>query len=171
MSPMMEQYFKIKDQYKNYLLFYRLGDFYEMFFDDALTASRELDLTLTGRDCGEAERAPMCGVPFHSADTYIAKLIEKGYKVAVCEQTEDPAAAKGLVRREVVRIITAGTVLEADMLSENRNNYLASVAAGDGGCGLAFADVSTGSVLATVIDGRDFVQQIGRATSELQSPQ
>ena len=157
---MMEQYFKIKDQYKNYLLFYRLGDFYEMFFDDALTASRELDLTLTGRDCGEAERAPMCGVPFHSADTYIAKLIEKGYKVAVCEQTEDPAAAKGLVRREVVRIITAGTVLEADMLSENRNNYLASVAAGDGGCGLAFADVSTGSVLATVIDGRDFVQQL-----------
>ena len=88
MSPMMEQYFKIKDQYKNYLLFYRLGDFYEMFFDDALTASRELDLTLTGRDCGEAERAPMCGVPFHSADTYIAKLIEKGYKVAVCEQTQ-----------------------------------------------------------------------------------
>ena len=100
MTPMMQQYFEIKNQYEGYLLFYRLGDFYEMFFDDALTASRELELTLTGRDCGEAERAPMCGVPFHSAEGYIAKLIDKGYKVAICEQVEDPATVKGLVKRD-----------------------------------------------------------------------
>ena len=104
MTPMMEQYFEIKRQYQDYLLFYRLGDFYEMFFDDAILASRELELTLTGRDCGEEERAPMCGVPFHSAEVYIGKLIEKGYKVAICEQTEDPALAKGLVKREVIRV-------------------------------------------------------------------
>ena len=103
MTPMMEQYFEIKNNYKDYILFYRLGDFYEMFFDDAVLASRELELTLTGRDCGEAERAPMCGVPFHSSETYIGKLIERGYKVAICEQTEDPSLAKGLVKREVIR--------------------------------------------------------------------
>ena len=118
MTPMMEQYFEVKNQYKDYLVFYRLGDFYEMFFDDAITASRELELTLTGRDCGEAERAPMCGVPFHSADGYIGRLIEKGYKVAICEQTEDPALAKGLVKREVVRVITPGTLIEPTLLSE-----------------------------------------------------
>ena len=118
MTPMMEQYFEVKNQYRDYVLFYRLGDFYEMFFDDAIRVSRELELTLTGRDCGEAERAPMCGVPFHSADTYIARLIEKGYKVAICEQMEDPALAKGLVKREVVRIITPGTLTEPTMLSE-----------------------------------------------------
>ena len=122
MTPMMEQYFEIKKEYKDFLLFYRLGDFYEMFFDDAILASRELGLTLTGRDCGEAERAPMCGVPFHSAEGYIGELIEKGYKVAICEQTEDPALAKGLVRREVVRIITPGTVMENGLLSERTNN-------------------------------------------------
>ena len=110
MTPMMQQYFEIKNQYKDFLLFYRLGDFYEMFFDDAILASRELELTLTGRDCGEAERAPMCGVPFHSAEGYIGRLIEKGYKVAICEQTEDPALAKGLVKREVTRVITPGTL-------------------------------------------------------------
>ena len=118
MTPMMQQYFSIKEQYPDYLLFYRLGDFYEMFFEDAKTASRELDLTLTGRDCGEAERAPMCGVPFHSAEGYIGRLIEKGYKVAICEQTEDPAQAKGLVRREVIRVITPGTLIESGLLSE-----------------------------------------------------
>ena len=124
MTPMMEQYFEIKKDYKDFLLFYRLGDFYEMFFDDAVLASRELELTLTGRDCGEAERAPMCGVPYHSADSYICKLIEKGYKVAICEQTEDPSAAKGLVRREVVRIITPGTVMLSGTLDEKKNNFL-----------------------------------------------
>ncbi|MCQ2428205.1 MAG: DNA mismatch repair protein MutS [Clostridia bacterium] len=160
MSPMMEQYFAIKNKYKNYLLFYRLGDFYELFFDDALTASRELELTLTGRDCGEAERAPMCGVPFHSADSYIAKLIEKGYKVAICEQMEDPATAKGLVKRDVIRIVTAGTVLEADMLNEKKNNYLASVCIAENAIGLSLADVSTGQVFATCFDGADRMQEL-----------
>ena len=121
MTPMMEQYFEIKNQYKDYLVFYRLGDFYEMFFDDAIIASRELELTLTGRDCGEAERAPMCGVPFHSAEGYIGKLIEKGYRVAICEQMEDPATAKGLVKRDVIRVITPGTLIESNLLSETKN--------------------------------------------------
>jgi len=160
MSPMMEQYFAIKKKYKNYLLFYRLGDFYEMFFDDALTASRELELTLTGRDWGEAERAPMCGVPFHSADSYIAKLIEKGYKVAICEQMEDPATAKGLVKRDVIRIVTAGTVLEADMLNEKKNNYLGSVCISGTTAGLAVADVSTGQIYATYFEGAPAVQEL-----------
>ncbi len=160
MSPMMEQYFKIKEQYRDYLLFYRLGDFYEMFFDDAKVASRELELTLTGRDCGEDERAPMCGVPFHSADTYIQKLIAKGYKIAICEQTEDPAKAKGLVKREVIRIVTAGTVLEAEMLPEGRNNYLASVCLTGTGAGVCFADVSTGEVCATSFEARDAVPDV-----------
>ena len=120
MTPMMEQYLGIKEKYKDYLLFYRLGDFYEMFFDDAIVASRELELTLTGRDCGEAERAPMCGVPFHSVETYIGRLIEKGYKIAICEQLEDPATARGLVERDVVRIITPGTLIETDLLDSTQ---------------------------------------------------
>ena len=153
MTPMMEQYFEIKNQYKGYLLFYRLGDFYEMFFDDAVLASRELELTLTGRDCGEAERAPMCGVPFHSAEGYIGKLIEKGYKVAICEQTEDPALAKGLVKREVIRVITPGTLIESDLLSDKKNNYLCSVYMGEFECGVSFADVSTGQIFATSFCG------------------
>ena len=153
MTPMMEQYFEIKNQYKDFLLFYRLGDFYEMFFDDAILASRELGLTLTGRDCGEAERAPMCGVPFHSSEGYIGTLIEKGYKVAICEQTEDPALAKGLVKREVVRIVTPGTVMETGLLNETRNNYLASVYMTDLDCGVCFADISTGQVFATSLTG------------------
>ncbi len=153
MTPMMEQYFEIKNQYKDYLLFYRLGDFYEMFFDDAILASRELELTLTGRDCGEAERAPMCGVPFHSSEGYIGKLIEKGYKVAICEQTEDPAQAKGLVRREVIRVVTPGTVIETNLLSEKKNNYLCAVYLNEFECGIAFADVSTGQVNATAFSG------------------
>ena len=138
MTPMMEQYFEIKNQYKDFLLFYRLGDFYEMFFDDAITASRELELTLTGRDCGEAERAPMCGVPFHSADSYISKLIEKGYKVAICEQLEDPSQTKGLVKRDVIRMITPGTVREAEMLNEAKNNYLCSICISEKGSGICF---------------------------------
>ena len=160
MTPMMEQYFEIKKDYKDFLLFYRLGDFYEMFFDDAILASRELELTLTGRDCGEAERAPMCGVPYHSSEGYIGKLIEKGYKVAICEQTEDPALAKGLVRREVVRIITPGTVMSSGMLDEKSNNFLAAVYMTDFECGLAFADVSTGKVSATELSGDAMREQL-----------
>src|SRR5690554_6294219 len=127
LTPMMQQYMQIKDQHKDAILFFRLGDFYEMFFEDAIIASRELEITLTGRDCGLEERAPMCGVPYHSADRYIAKLIEKGYKVAICEQTQDVEQAKGLVERKVVRIITPGTVIESSMLDDKTNNYLLSL--------------------------------------------
>ena len=146
LSPMMEQYFQIKKEYADTLLFFRLGDFYEMFFDDAKVASKELELVLTGRDCGQEERAPMCGVPFHSADSYIAKLVSRGYKVAICEQVEDPAQAKGIVKRDVVRIVTPGTVIESSMLDEGKNNFLASVYITDKACGAAFVDVSTGEV-------------------------
>ncbi len=157
---MMEQYFEVKNQYKDYLVFYRLGDFYEMFFDDAITASRELELTLTGRDCGEAERAPMCGVPFHSAEGYIGRLIEKGYKVAICEQTEDPAMAKGLVKREVVRVVTPGTLIEPTLLSEQKNNYLCAVCFSDDGYGVCFADASTGELHATVLRGANMESRL-----------
>ncbi len=146
LSPMMEQYFQIKQNYADTLLFFRLGDFYEMFFDDAKIASKELELVLTGRDCGQEERAPMCGVPFHSADSYIAKLVSRGYKVAICEQVEDPSTAKGIVKRDVVRIVTPGTVIESSMLDEGKNNFLASVYITDKSCGAAFVDVSTGEV-------------------------
>ncbi|MBQ8162874.1 MAG: DNA mismatch repair protein MutS [Clostridia bacterium] len=152
---MMQQYLDIKNQYKDFILFYRLGDFYEMFFDDAIKASRELDLTLTGRDCGEEERAPMCGVPYHSCESYIGKLISKGYKVAICEQMEDPATAKGLVRREVVREITPGTVVESTLLNENKNNYLASVYIRGARVGICFADISTGEISATSTDNEN----------------
>ncbi|MBO5944779.1 MAG: DNA mismatch repair protein MutS [Clostridia bacterium] len=146
LSPMMQQYFQIKENYQDTILMFRLGDFYEMFFDDAKTASKELELVLTGRDCGQEERAPMCGVPFHSADGYIAKLVSKGYKVAICEQMEDPAAAKGIVKRDVIRVITPGTVIESSMLDESKNNYLASVCATNGNVGMCFIDISTGEV-------------------------
>ena len=146
LSPMMQQYFQIKENYQDTILMFRLGDFYEMFFDDAKTASKELELVLTGRDCGQEERAPMCGVPFHSADGYIAKLVSKGYKVAICEQMEDPALAKGIVKRDVIRVITPGTVIESSMLDESKNNYLASVCATNGNVGMCFIDISTGEV-------------------------
>ena len=153
---MMQQYMQIKQQHKNHILFFRLGDFYEMFFDDALLVSRELELTLTGRDCGQEERAPMCGVPYHSCEAYIARLIKKGYKVAICEQTEDPSAAKGLVRREVIRVVTPGTVLESNMLEEGNNNYIASIYYEAPHYGVAFADVSTGAVHVTeLLDNPD----------------
>ncbi|MBR2405540.1 MAG: DNA mismatch repair protein MutS [Clostridia bacterium] len=157
MTPMMQQYLAIKEQYPQCILFFRLGDFYEMFFEDAKVASRELELVLTGRDCGQEERAPMCGVPYHSCETYIARLVNRGYKVAICEQTEDPALAKGLVQREVVRIITPGTVIEGSMLEETRNNYLCTVFAGDGftDAGLCFTDTSTGDIHVTHLDGTD----------------
>ncbi len=155
MTPMMEQYLQVKEQYKDYLLFYRLGDFYEMFFDDAVTASRAIGLALTGRDCGEKERAPMCGIPYHAVDEYIGQLIGKGFKIAICEQMEDPALAKGLVRREVVRVITPGTLIESNLLTDQKNNYLCAVCFGEYEYGVCFADVSTGQVFATTISGDD----------------
>ena len=152
MTQMMLQYLEIKNEYKDFILFYRLGDFYEMFFEDALTASRELELTLTGRDCGEAERAPMCGVPYHSAETYIGRLISKGYKVAICEQMENPSETKGIVKREVVREITPGTVIESNLLTETKNNYLCTLYFSGGSVGVCFVDISTGEILSTTID-------------------
>ncbi|NLB82479.1 MAG: DNA mismatch repair protein MutS, partial [Clostridiaceae bacterium] len=148
LSPMMRQYREIKEQYNDAILFYRLGDFYEMFFEDAVTASAELELTLTGRDCGLEQRAPMCGVPYHSAEQYIDRLIEKGYKVAICEQTEDPSEAKGIVRREVLRVVTAGTVTSSEMLDEKKNNYLCCIYFGNP-VGIAFADITTGELYVT----------------------
>lgn len=150
-SPMMQQYLGLKEQYKDSILFFRLGDFYEMFFDDAELASQELDLTLTARDCGKDEKAPMCGIPFHSCESYIARLIAKGYKVAMCDQTEDPSASKGIVKREVVRVITPGTVLEASMLDESRNNYICSVFLEKSAAGICFCDISTGELKVTEI--------------------
>lgn len=160
LSPMMEQYFEIKSQYPDMLLFFRLGDFYEMFFDDAKTASEELDLVLTGRDCGQEERAPMCGVPFHSADNYIAKLVNRGYKVAICEQLEDPKLVKGLVKRDVVRIITPGTVIEGSMLDDAVNNYLCCICRNEKETGLCFADVSTAEFHLTSIKDENAQEQI-----------
>ena len=124
MTPMMRQYLETKKEYPDCILFYRLGDFYEMFFEDALTCSKELEITLTGKNCGMEERAPMCGVPFHAVDGYLDRLVEKGYKVAICEQVEDPKQSKGLVKREVIRIVTPGTNLNTQSLDEIKNNYL-----------------------------------------------
>lgn len=160
LSPMMKQYLEIKEKHKDCILFFRLGDFYEMFFDDAKIVSRELELTLTGKNCGQEERAPMCGVPFHSADTYIARLVDKGYKVAICEQVEDPKASKGIVKREVIQIVTPGTVLSQTMLKESENNYLASVFYTDGAVGFAYCDVSTGELYATEITENDHYESL-----------
>ena len=159
LSPMMKQYFKIKQDYEDCILFYRVGDFYEMFFEDAKKASEELDLVLTGKECGLSERAPMCGVPFHSCDNYIARLVAKGYKVAICEQTEDPSKAKKLVKREVVHIVTPGTVIEDSMLDESRNNYLAALSLKNGTVGLCFTDASTGESHLTEISGDSVVRR------------
>ena len=158
MTPMMQQYRNIKDQYGDCLLFFRLGDFYEMFFEDAKLASRELNLTLTTRDRNKPEdqRTPMCGVPYHAADSYIARLIAKGYKVAICEQTEDPALAKGLVDRDILRVVTPGTVIDASMLEEGRNNYIACLWVDEEGAGLCFADISTGDVFLTCFTSNDW---------------
>ena len=139
LSPMMQQYFAVKEKHPGHIVFFRLGDFYEMFFDDAIVASKELELTLTGRDCGQQERAPMCGVPYHSCDAYIARLIKKGFKVAICEQVENPKEAKGMVKREVIRVITPGTLIESNMLSDDTNNYIACVFSGEEGYALACA--------------------------------
>lgn len=154
-SPMMKQYFEMKEKYPNTILFFRLGDFYEMFFNDAKTVSKELELTLTGRECGQEERAPMCGVPFHSAESYIARLVAKGYKVAICEQMEDPKQVKGLVKRDVIRVITPGTVLENSMLDETKNNYICSLCYDGNSAGVCFADISTGELYADQIAADD----------------
>ncbi|MCQ2487471.1 MAG: DNA mismatch repair protein MutS [Clostridia bacterium] len=165
-TPMMKQYLSVKENYKDTILFYRLGDFYEMFFDDAKLCANVLDLVLTGRDCGQEERAPMCGVPFHSVDPYIARLVSRGYKVAICEQVEDPKTAKGLVKRDVIRIITPGTVIESSMLDETKNNYLCCVYHSEGKTGICFADVSTGEVQVTELEesiaGERVINELGR---------
>ena len=160
LSPMMQQYLAIKEQHKDQILFFRLGDFYEMFFEDAKLASRELELTLTGRDCGLEERAPMCGVPYHSCEIYIKRLIDKGYKVAICEQMENPAEAKGIVKRDIVRIVTPGTVTDNNMLDEARNNYIASIYINKKAYAVSFADVSTGEVHVTFQTERDVEQAV-----------
>ena len=158
----MEQYFEMKEMYKDCILFFRLGDFYEMFYDDAKLVSKELELTLTGKNCGQEERAPMCGVPFHAADSYIAKLVEKGYKVAICEQTEDPALAKGLVKRDVIRVVTPGTLTSGTMLKENENNYICSVYYSEkmGELAVCYSDISTGELYLTEYHGDDVYQTL-----------
>ncbi len=160
LSPMMKQYFEIKEQNEDSILFFRVGDFYEMFYDDAKTASDELELVLTGKDCGQEERAPMCGIPYHSCDAYIARLVSKGHKVAICEQVQNPAEAKGIVKRDVVRIITPGTVIDGDMLDEGKNNFLASVCKTDGSFGFCFTDASTGECFVTELSLEDVEARI-----------
>ena len=166
LTPMMRQYLEIKEQHPDCILFFRLGDFYEMFSEDAKQASKELDLTLTTRDRGKdkEDQVPMCGVPYHSAESYIARLVARGYKVAICEQMEDPALAKGLVKRDITRIVTPGTVTESSMLDESRNNYFACVYGASGAYGLSFCDISTGAFYATVAEGK---QAMDRVISEL----
>ena len=156
-SPMMRHYISTKEEYPDSILFYRLGDFYEMFFDDALTVSRELELTLTGKDCGLEERAPMCGVPYHAAALYISRLISKGYKVAICEQTEDPKTAKGMVKRDVIRVVTPGTLVDEEFLDDKTNNYLAVIYMTGNTAGISVSDVSTGEIYTTEVIGKDEV--------------
>ena len=158
-SPMMQKYLETKEQYKDCILFYRLGDFYEMFFDDAITAARELEITLTGKDCGQEERAPMAGVPHHAAEMYISRLIAKGYKVAICEQLEDPKTAKGIVKRGVIRVVTPGTIVESNMLEERKNNYIMSIFKSGIYFGISVCDISTGEFYAAEIkDNNNFPQ-------------
>ncbi len=169
LTPMMQKYLETKAEHPDCILFYRLGDFYEMFFEDAITVSRELELTLTGKSCGQEERAPMCGVPFHAVEGYLNRLISKGYRVAICEQVEDPKTAKGLVRREVVRIVTPGTNLDPQSLDETKNNYLMCIVAMEDSYGLSVADVTTGDYFVTRIEGeRKLLDEILRLSpSEL----
>ena len=168
LSPMMRRYFEMKEEYPDCLLFFRLGDFYEMFFKDAEIASEILDLTLTGRNCGLEERAPMCGVPFHSVDGYIRKLIEAGQRVAICEQLSDPATTKGMLDRDVVRVVSSGTVMEEDILDERTSNYIVSIFIDDKGFGLAWADISTGEFNVCQYDGADFYNRLGNLLSAIQ---
>ncbi len=158
LSPMMKQYTEIKNRYKNSILFFRLGDFYEMFFEDAKTVSKELELTLTGKDCGTGQRAPMCGIPYHSCDSYIAKLIERGYKIAICEQTEE-TSYKGLMKRDVVRVITPGTVYENNLLDESKNNFICSVFLGKSSLSFCACDISTGETKFTLIENSEGIEE------------
>ena len=167
LSPMMQQYLKIKEENKDTILFFRLGDFYEMFFDDAKLASKELELTLTGRDCGLEERAPMCGVPYHSCESYIARLVQKGYKVAICEQMEDPAKAKTIVQRDIVRVVTPGTVIESSMLDESRNNYICCIYSEQNNVAMCFCDISTGELYVTDFKGKDCLDKIKKPAYKL----
>ena len=163
LTPMMQQYMETKEQYKDCILFYRLGDFYEMFFDDALTVTKELDITLTGKNCGLEERAPMCGVPYHAVEGYLTRLVQKGYKVAICEQVEDPKLAKGIVKREVVRIVTPGTNINTQALDETKNNYIMCIVYIADRYGLSVADVSTGDYFVTELDsGRKLLDEIAK---------
>ena len=150
-SPMMQHYLATKEKYKDCILFYRLGDFYEMFFDDAVNVSQELELTLTGKDCGQEQRAPMCGIPYHAAESYIAKLVQNGHKVAICEQLEDPKLAKGIVKRDVIRVVTPGTVTESNLLEEKKNNFIMSIFKKGIFFGIAICDISTGDFYASEI--------------------
>ena len=152
LTPMMQKYMETKEEYKDCILFYRLGDFYEMFFEDAKICSKELELTLTGKSCGLEERAPMCGVPFHAVDTYLNKLVSRGYKVAICEQVEDPKQAKGLVKRAVVRIATPGTNLNTQSLDETKNNYLMCIVYTTNAYGVSYVEVTTGEYYVTEFD-------------------
>ena len=171
LSPMMAQYLETKKEYPDCILFYRIGDFYEMFFDDAKIGAEELDLVLTGKDCGLNERAPMCGIPFHAADSYISRLVKKGYKVAIGEQVEDPKLAKGLVKRSVIRVVTPGTLTENDALDDSRNNYLMCVAYICGVFGISAVDVSTGEFSVTEVNSlKELYDELNRfMPSELSS--
>ena len=162
LTPMMRQYFEVKDRYKDCIMFFRLGDFYEMFFEDAIVASKTLEIALTGRECGMSERAPMCGIPFHSSQNYISKLVENGYKVAICEQVEDVNASKGIVKRDVVRVITPGTVLEGSLLENKKNNYLLAMYTENNKIGLAYTDISTGEVNATYLDESKLIEELAK---------
>ena len=158
LTPMMQQYTELKEEYKDCLMFFRLGDFYELFFEDAEIASRELEITLTAR--GKVDKIPMCGVPHHAADAYMDKLVSRGYKIAICEQIEDPSEAKGIVNRDVVRVITPGTLIGTDLLEDKKNNYLVSLYISAKGCGLTYVDISTGEFLCTQITGQEKKQKI-----------
>ncbi len=155
LTPMMKQYFQIKENYPDAILFFRLGDFYEMFFEDAITASRELDIVLTGRDCGQKERAPMCGIPFHAAEQYLTRLVNKGYKVAICEQLENPTQVKGMVKRDVIRVVTPGTIFDSNALDDKKNNYVCALICDEETIGAAFADITTGELNSVCFSGAD----------------
>ena len=164
LTPMMKQYFECKDKYPDCILFFRLGDFYEMFFEDAIVASKVLEIALTGKSCGLEERAPMCGIPFHAAASYISKLVEAGYKVAIGEQMEDPQSVKGIVKREVIRVVTPGTVLEGNLLENKKNNYLMSLYKVNDKIGLSYVDISTGEANATCIDKDKVIEEIAKVS-------
>ena len=162
LTPMMKQYFECKDKYPDCILFFRLGDFYEMFFEDAIVASKVLEIALTGKSCGLDDRAPMCGIPFHAANSYISKLVESGYKVAIGEQMEDPQSVKGIVKREVIRVVTPGTVLEGNLLENKKNNYLMSLYKINEKIGLSYVDISTGETNATCINKDKVIEEIAK---------